>query len=91
VVSFTPWPLKPEERALVAHYVGGWVVPGAGLDAVEKRKILCPCQETKPDHPARSPSLYRLKLSFPNITTDVVLVTAILTVIAVVVASGSNY
>jgi len=28
--------------------------PRAGLDAVAKRKIICPCQESKPGHPARS-------------------------------------
>jgi hypothetical protein len=38
---------------------GDWVGPWAGLDAVDKRKIL-PCRESHPGSPARSPSLYRL-------------------------------
>jgi hypothetical protein len=28
--------------------------PRAGLDAVAKRKILCPCGESNPSHPVRS-------------------------------------
>jgi hypothetical protein len=39
VVSFTPRPLYPGEIALCTHWIGGWVGLGAGLDAVEKRKI----------------------------------------------------
>jgi hypothetical protein len=35
VVSFTP-----EERASGTHWIGGWVGPRAGLDDLEKRKIL---------------------------------------------------
>jgi hypothetical protein len=31
-----------------------------GLDAMEKRKISCPCRESNPSRPARNPSLYRL-------------------------------
>jgi hypothetical protein len=77
MVSFTTWPLKPEETPLDTHYVGGWVVPRAGLDTVERRKISCPCQESNPGRPSRSPSPYRLKLSFPNIIINVVLVTEI--------------
>jgi hypothetical protein len=30
----------PEERAPGTHWIGGWVGPRAGLDAVETRKIL---------------------------------------------------
>jgi hypothetical protein len=37
------------------------VGPRAGLDAVEKRKISCPCQESNTGPLARSPSLYRLR------------------------------
>jgi hypothetical protein len=43
--------------------IGDWVGPKAGLDAVEKRKISCPCRESDPGRPAVSPSLYRLSYS----------------------------
>jgi hypothetical protein len=36
VVSFTPRPLYPRERASGTHFIGGWVDPRAGLDDVEK-------------------------------------------------------
>jgi hypothetical protein len=39
VVSFTPRPLYPWERAPGTHWIGGWVDPRAGLDDVEKRKF----------------------------------------------------
>jgi hypothetical protein len=35
------------------------VGPRAGLAAVEKRKISCPCRESKPSCPDRNPSLYQ--------------------------------
>jgi hypothetical protein len=38
VVNFTPQPLYPGERAAGTHWIGGWVGPRAGLDAVEKRR-----------------------------------------------------
>jgi hypothetical protein len=34
--------------------------PRAGLDAEVRRKFLCPCQESNPDRPARSQTLYYL-------------------------------
>jgi hypothetical protein len=37
-----------------AHWIGGWVDPGAGLDAVAKRKTPSPYRETNPSRPARS-------------------------------------
>jgi hypothetical protein len=40
VVSFTPRPLYPRERAPGTHWIGGWVGPRAGLDDMEKRKFL---------------------------------------------------
>jgi hypothetical protein len=40
MVSFTSRPLYPGERALSTHWIGGRVGPRAGLDALEKRKIL---------------------------------------------------
>jgi hypothetical protein len=34
-----PAPLNPGEVATSTHWIGGWVFLGAGLEAVEKRKI----------------------------------------------------
>jgi hypothetical protein len=42
----------PEERALGKHSTGGWVGPRVGLNAVEKRKISCPCWDLNPGRPA---------------------------------------
>jgi hypothetical protein len=36
------------------HWIGGWVGPTAGLDAVEKRIISCLCRESNPDRPVQS-------------------------------------
>jgi hypothetical protein len=36
----------------------------AGLDAVEKRKMI-PSQESNPGHPAHTPSLYQLGIQTP--------------------------
>jgi hypothetical protein len=62
VVSFTPQPLYPRERAPVTHWIGGWVDPRAGVDGFEKRKLLPPPGlELRPlGRPARSQLLYRL-------------------------------
>jgi hypothetical protein len=49
------------ERAPGTHWIGGWVGPRAVLDAVVKRKIHCPCQESNPSTPIVQPitqSLY---------------------------------
>jgi hypothetical protein len=43
----------PRETAPGTRWIGGWVGLKDGLDAM-------PCQETNPDRPTRSPSLYRL-------------------------------
>jgi hypothetical protein len=45
------------------HWIGGWVVPRAGLDEVEKRKCLTlPGLELRPlGRSDRSLSLYRLR------------------------------
>jgi hypothetical protein len=40
VVSFTPRPLYPRERAPGTNCIGGWVDPRAGLDNMEKWKFL---------------------------------------------------
>jgi hypothetical protein len=47
-----PGRFTPAEIALGAHWIGGWVGPEVGLDAVEERKIL-PCRESNPGRPAR--------------------------------------
>jgi hypothetical protein len=36
--------LNPRETALDNHFVGGWVGPGAGQRALEKRKTLAPAR-----------------------------------------------
>jgi hypothetical protein len=41
VISFTPRPLYPQGVS-VTDWIGGWVGPRAGLDAVVKRKIPSP-------------------------------------------------
>jgi hypothetical protein len=38
----------PRERAPVTHWIGGWVGPRAGLDAVVKRKITSLFRELTP-------------------------------------------
>jgi hypothetical protein len=38
----------PRERATGTHWIGGWVGPRAGLDAVVKRKIPSPCRDSMP-------------------------------------------
>jgi len=45
-----------EERYPDFQWLGGWVVPRAGLDAVMKRKksLPCPCRESNAGRPARS-------------------------------------
>jgi hypothetical protein len=56
----------PEERAPGTHCIGGWFGPRAGLDDVEKRKLLTvQGLELRPlGRPTRSQSLY--KLSYPS-------------------------
>jgi hypothetical protein len=42
------------ERVPGTHWIGGWLGPIAGLDAVANRKILSPCRESNSGCPARS-------------------------------------
>jgi hypothetical protein len=44
---------NPRERAPDTHWIGGWVGPTAGLDAMAKTKnsIPPPPRESNPDHP----------------------------------------
>jgi hypothetical protein len=48
-----PGRFTPERKAAGTHCIGAWVGPRAGLDVVEKRKILH-CWESNPDHSTRS-------------------------------------
>jgi hypothetical protein len=45
----------PRERAPVTYWIGGWVDPRASLDAVAKRKIPSPRQESNPRTPIGQP------------------------------------
>jgi hypothetical protein len=56
---YAPSRFIPREIVPGTHWIGGWLGPGAGLEAVEKRNIL-PSRESNRDRLARSPSLYRL-------------------------------
>jgi hypothetical protein len=41
-----PATLLPGKETPDTHWIGGWVGPKAGLDAVEKRNIYFLCQES---------------------------------------------
>jgi hypothetical protein len=71
MVSFTPRPLYPRERAPGTHWIGGWVNPRVGLDDVEKRNFLTlPGLELRPlGRPARSQLPYRLRYLGSDIAT----------------------
>jgi hypothetical protein len=47
-----PGHFNPGERAASTHWLGGWVGPSAGLDAVEYRTLSCPYRELNPLQPA---------------------------------------
>jgi hypothetical protein len=49
----------PKERAPRTHWIGGWVGPRAGLDAVVKRNIPSPRRESKPRTPIVQPIAQR--------------------------------
>jgi hypothetical protein len=53
--ALRPGRFTPRERVPGTHWIGGWVGPRAGLDAVSKRKIHSPRRESKPDHPIVQP------------------------------------
>jgi hypothetical protein len=59
-----PAALPPGKEPLGTQSIGEWMGPRAALDAVGKSEISFSCQESNPDHPTRSPSLYRL--SYPD-------------------------
>jgi hypothetical protein len=51
--------LPPREIAPGTHWIGGWVGPRAGLDAVVKRKISSPRRESNPRTPIVQPVAQR--------------------------------
>jgi hypothetical protein len=51
-----PYRFTPGEKALGTGFIDDWEGPKAGLDAVEKRKILT-SRKLNPNRPVRSPSL----------------------------------
>jgi hypothetical protein len=53
-----PGHFNPRERTPGTHWIGDWVGPSAGLDAVMRRKFSAPIGTRTPDHPASSPALY---------------------------------
>jgi hypothetical protein len=58
-----PADLPPVGKVIVTHWIEGWVDHRAGLDDVEKRKLLTlPGLKLRPlSRPARSQALYRLR------------------------------
>jgi hypothetical protein len=54
-----PGRFTPREREPGTHYIGRWVGPRAVLDAVVKRKIPSPHQESKPRTPIAQPVAQR--------------------------------
>jgi hypothetical protein len=50
-----PCRFTPRESAPGTHWIGGSVGPRAILDAVVKRKISSPCQESNPRTPSVQP------------------------------------
>jgi hypothetical protein len=50
-----PGRFTPRERSPDTHWIGGWMSPRAGLDAVETRKIPSPRRDLIPDHPIVQP------------------------------------
>jgi hypothetical protein len=59
VVSFATGRFTARERAPGIHWIGVWVGPRAGLDAVVKRKIPSPRLESNPRTPIVQPVAQR--------------------------------
>ena len=45
-ISLKPWPSYPWEKIPSTYLTGGWMGPRAGLDVLEKRKILSRCRDS---------------------------------------------
>jgi hypothetical protein len=55
VISFTPLSLHPQDiEPSGTHWIGEWVGPKTGLNAMGRRTISCPCLESNRGHPART-------------------------------------
>jgi hypothetical protein len=52
MVSFTDRPITPWEKAHGTNWLGGWVDPRVGKNAVQKRKKIFPLGGSNPDRPA---------------------------------------
>jgi hypothetical protein len=68
VVNLTVRLLYPQGKSPQYPLNGGWVLPRAGRNAVEWRKILLPCLESNAGCRACSPSLSRLR--YPDLTSN---------------------
>jgi hypothetical protein len=53
----------PKETASATHWMGGWVSPRAGLDAVVKRKIPSPYRDSNPPIVQPEAQCYTTELS----------------------------
>jgi hypothetical protein len=60
-----PGRFTPKERASDTHWIEGWTIPRAALDAVVKRKIPGPLRESNPRIPIVQPAdqRYTIELS----------------------------
>ena len=68
VGNTTPTDAFPLGNGYGTHRIGGWVVPGAGLDGCGKSRPPTGIRST--DRPARSESLYRLSYRGPQQKED---------------------
>jgi hypothetical protein len=59
-----PGRFTSREGAPCTHWIGGWVGPRAGLDAVVKRKILSPSRDSNPRSSSSQPSaIHNIKIA----------------------------
>jgi hypothetical protein len=78
------------ERAPGTHWIGGWVGPRIGLDAVVKRKILY-CRRSNHGRPARRPSLYRVRYSVSSLIIIIIIIIIIITIIAIIFTNSQVF
>jgi hypothetical protein len=69
VVSFTHCPLYPHDT----QWIGGWVGPRAGLEAVVRRKIPAHTGTRTLDHSPHSPALYHWAILVPEAVVNTVM------------------